>query len=169
MISNIRKVDILEIDRVCEILCSVVGYMKSIGFTQWDDEYPNRDILIDDIEKGELYGTYIDGTLVGFIVINDHQEPEYKGIKFKYDEPCLVVHRLQVDPIYRGKKIGYSLMIFAEDVAKKAGYKSVRLDTRCDNEPAIGLYTKLGYKKRGHVHFSRMMEYEFPCFEKSIE
>jgi ribosomal protein S18 acetylase RimI-like enzyme len=168
MQKEIRKIDILEIDKVSEILNSVVGHMKKIGFTQWNDEYPTRDILLNDIKNRELYGAYIDDTLAGFVVLNDHQEPEYQKVEFEYEEPCLVVHRLQVDPSYRGKNIGYDLMKFAEENAKKAGCKSIRLDTREDNMPAIGLYTKLGYKKRGHVHFPHMMEYEFPCFEKSV-
>lgn len=168
MAFKINKVEISEIDRVCEILKSVVAYMKKIGFTQWDDDYPRRDILQRDIELNQLYGAYKDSKLVGFIALTNNQDEEYNDIAWQYKSPYLIVHRLQVDPAFRGQRIGYGLMIFAEKLAKDTGCKSIRLDTRQDNTSAINLYIKLGYKIQGHVHFPRMIEYEFPCFEKEI-
>ncbi len=165
---QIKKVGIDEINRVCEILSGVISHMKSIGFTQWDDSYPTREILKRDIEYSCLFGAYSDGKLIGFSALNQHQSEEYEDIIWEYGEPCLVVHRLQIDPAYRGHGIAYDIMLFAERLAKEQGYKAIRLDTRCDNTPAIKLYEKLGYQKRGHVHFPRMMAYEFPCFEKEI-
>jgi ribosomal protein S18 acetylase RimI-like enzyme len=142
--------------------------MKSIGFTQWNEDYPTREILERDIEYGCLFGAYSNEKLAGFAALNEHQSEEYEKILWKFGEPYLVVHRLQVDPSYRGKGIAYLIMLFADRLAKERGYKAIRLDTRQDNIPAIALYEKLGYQKRGHVHFPRMMEYEFPCFEKEI-
>ncbi len=163
-----RQVHTNEINRVCEVLSNVVSHMKSIGFTQWDEGYPNKDVLEKDIAYHNLHGAYKDTVLVGFVALNNHQEEEYKDISWQYDEPCLVVHRLQVDPIYRGQNIAYKLIQYAEHLAKDTGCKSIRLDTRCDNIPAIKLYEKLGYEKCWHVHFPRMPLYKFPCFEKEI-
>ena len=165
---EIKKVSLKEIDAVCNILCNVISHMKSIGFTQWNEDYPTREILERDIEYGCLFGAYSNEKLAGFAALNEHQSEEYEEILWKFGEPYLVVHRLQVDPAYRGKGIAYLIMLFAERLAKERGCKAIRLDTRQDNIPAIALYEKLGYQKRGHVHFPRMMEYEFPCFEKEI-
>jgi len=169
MNTSIRQIASHEIDKVCEILKSVVAHMVSIGFTQWGDDYPTREILLKDIERRELYGAYIDDLLTGFVAINSHQSKEYEEIKWQFGVPYLVVHRLQVAPKHRGQNIGFDLMIYVEALAKEKGCKSIRLDTRCDNIPANKLYEKLGYKQRGHVHFPRMMEFEFPCFEKEIK
>ena len=59
-------------------------------------------------------------------------------------------------------------MLFAEILANETECNSIRLDTRQDNIAAVKLYEKLNYKKRGHVHFTSMIDYEFPCFEKEI-
>lgn len=168
MVCKIRLIDKNEIDKVCEILSCVISHMKSIGFDQWDDDYPTRDNFARDIMRGDLYGAYLDGALAGFVALNSRQSEEYCDITWKYSEPCLVVHRLQVDPKLRGKRIAYDLMVFAENLARDKGLSSIRLDTRSDNTPALKLYAKLGYIIRGHVHFPRMMEYEFPCLEKKI-
>jgi ribosomal protein S18 acetylase RimI-like enzyme len=168
MENEIRKVSSRELDRVCEILAEVIAHMKSIGFTQWDEEYPTREILMRDIEYDCLYGVYHNGVLIGFAALNGHQSKEYEEIAWQFGEPYLVVHRLQVDPAYRGRHVAYDLMLFAETLAKDTGCKAIRLDTREDNTAANRLYEKLRYDKRGIVHFPRMMEYDFYCFEKEI-
>ncbi len=165
----IKQIKTQELDIVCEIMNAVVFTMKASGFTQWDKDYPTREILLKDVERGELYGAYIGDIIAGFAAINRHQSEEYCEIPWKFGDAFLVVHRLQVDPIFRGKHIAYEIMLFAEKLAKEQGLKSIRLDTRYDNVPAISLYSKLGYVKRGHVHFPRMIEYEFPCLEKEIK
>lgn len=164
-----KKVQISEIDKVWLITKAVVAHMKSIGFTQWNEDYPTLDVLLEDINLGNLYGAYIKDVLTGFVALNNNQAKEYTDIPFKFDEPCLVVHRLQVDPLYRGMHIGHDLMIHAQHIAKQKNCKSIRLDTRYDNIAAMSLYKNLGYKRRGHVHFARMIEYVFPCFEKEIK
>jgi ribosomal protein S18 acetylase RimI-like enzyme len=168
MNTEIKQIMPHELDKACEILSSVVAHMKKIGFTQWDEGYPRRDILEKDIQKSELYGAYINGTLAGFAVINSAQDKQYESIRWQYGILYLVVHRLQIDPTFRGQGIAYDLMIYAEKLAKEQGAKAIRLDTRHDNTPAIKLYEKLGYKKRGIVHFPRMPEEDFICFEKRI-
>ncbi len=168
MNAEIRLINPEELDRVCEILASVIAHMKKIGFTQWDEGYPRRDILEADISKKELYGAYINNKLAGFTVINSHQDKQYEDITWQNGEPYIIVHRLQVDPAYRGQGIAYDLMLYAEKLAKSKSAKAIRLDTRFDNLPATKLYEKLGYKKRGIVHFPRMIEYDFICFEKEI-
>ena len=153
---------------MCGILSSVVAHMKKTGFTQWGEDYPTREILMRDIDYGSLYGYYIEGALIGFTALDSHQSAEYEAISWQCGEPYIVVHRLQVDPAFRGRHAAYLLMLFAEKLAKDTGCRAIRLDTRCDNTAAVALYEKLGYEKRGHVHFPRMPEYEFPCFEKEI-
>ncbi len=165
---EIKKINPQEIDKVCEILANVIAHMRKIGFTQWDEGYPRRDILEADIARKDLYGAYIGDTLAGFTVINNYQDSEYESIKWLSEGTFFVIHRLQVDPTFRGQGIAYALMLYAEQLAKSHNGKAIRLDTRFDNIPAIKLYEKLGYVKRGIVHFPRMMEYEFICFEKRI-
>ena len=165
---KIKKIMPDEIERVCEILAAVIAHMKDIGFTQWDEGYPRRDILERDIALGELYGAYCDKSLAGFAVLNSRQDSEYEDIPWQCGDSYLVVHRLQVDPALRGQGIAYDLMIYAEELAKEVGAAAIRLDTRCDNVAAVSLYEKLGYKKRGVVHFPRMIEYDFICFEKAV-
>ena len=95
---NIKKVEIPEIDRVCDILKNVVSHMKSIRFDKWSDSYPTRPILYEDIKLGHQLGAYFDIELTGFIALLIDQPEAYAEIPFLFEITCLVVQRLQVDP-----------------------------------------------------------------------
>ena len=51
---------------------------------------------------------------------------------------------------YWGKGIGSELMSRLISFSKDAGYKSIYLDVRADNERAISLYEKFGFKSIGY-------------------
>lgn len=60
------------------------------------------------------------------------------------NDPC--VFSIYVDPQYRKKKIGHSLMIATEEDILKKGYNKVTLSTRTIN-PAQYLFNKLQYNE----------------------
>ncbi|MEX0852771.1 MAG: GNAT family N-acetyltransferase [Bauldia sp.] len=51
----------------------------------------------------------------------------------------------------RGSGLARALMADAERLAARRGSRAVRLEVRCDNQPAIRLYERLGYRRIG-VH-----------------
>lgn len=54
--------------------------------------------------------------------------------------------RLFVRPAYRGQGIGRALSVKIIDVARKKGYKKMRLDTMASMNEAISIYGKLGFR-----------------------
>lgn len=50
----------------------------------------------------------------------------------------------------RGKGVGSALLEGAEQLAAKRGCAALRLEVRKDNDSAIRLYERLGYKRIGH-------------------
>lgn len=59
----------------------------------------------------------------------------------------------------RGKKIGERLLSFSVSELQKEGIKSLYLDVRESNSPAISLYKKMGFEEIG----IRKRFYENPC------
>ncbi len=51
---------------------------------------------------------------------------------------------------HRGKRIGERLVTSTVAHASRNGVKRIDLEVRADNLPAIGLYTKLGFRTEGH-------------------
>ncbi len=165
---DIRKAREEDIPRLCDILKAVVRHMHETGFDQWDEHYPTKAIIQRDIAEGICYIYHTGEQIAGFVMLDQNQPDEYAAIDFQFGTPYLCVHRLAIDPLYHRQGIAKAMMCFAESYAKSLGCTAIRLDTRHDNIGALKLYDSLGYIHRGHVHFPRAMEHEFPCMEKKL-
>lgn len=56
------------------------------------------------------------------------------------------VNAVATAAVYRGRRIGHELMVFAEQLAGESRAAAVSLIVAEDNVPAMGLYRKLGYQ-----------------------
>ena len=74
------------------------------------------------------------GDVIGFVVVNsDGNEAEIRSFGIK--------------PKYRKKGLGKNLLELSLSILIKNGFKVVYLDVTLENKPALGLYSKLGFKK----------------------
>ena len=74
----------------------VTGMLKN-GVDQWDDAYPNTEIISEDLNVGTYYVAEIDKTLIGGINIDQNQDDTYLEIDWEdKSDSFLVVHRLGV-------------------------------------------------------------------------
>ncbi|WP_320051957.1 GNAT family N-acetyltransferase [uncultured Acetobacteroides sp.] len=163
MIRQSKKRDAAKLMAVVKAASSA---MLAKGIDQWDEIYPNSDVLKDDIGKGELFVLEENGAIKGMVVLNEFQDKEYADVCWALTEGRqLVVHRLCVHPDYQGVGVGKRLMAFAEDYAQRNGYSSIRLDCFTQNPASVALYERLGYAKAGTVTFRKGVFY---CFEKAI-
>jgi N-acetylglutamate synthase-like GNAT family acetyltransferase len=64
----------------------------------------------------------------------------------KVDNQCVRLRQMAVQNNLQGKGIGASMMNYAENVARDAGYQKVIMHAR---KTATGFYEKLGYKISG--------------------
>jgi ribosomal protein S18 acetylase RimI-like enzyme len=138
------------------------------GINQWDDQYPNPDSILHDLEDGNLFIAELREKLVGAVALNQEQEPEYSAMPWVCPSPCLVVHRLCVSPVHQGNGIGSALMRFAEQRATGDGLGSIRLDVYSGNPRVVNLYQHLGYKIVGQFKYPSR-DLPFLCMEKRID
>ena len=82
------------------------------------------------IENKNIIGYYDNDNLVGFIIY----ESLFEVIDILY---------IVVDPIYRRKGIGYTLVKYLIDNFE---FEKIMLEVRCDNSNAIKLYKKFNFK-----------------------
>jgi ribosomal protein S18 acetylase RimI-like enzyme len=158
-----------DLDSLIELFDSVVKHLRQNGIYQWDSQYPNRDVVRDDIETSCLYGIVEGSNYIGAIAISEQQEAEY--LTLNWDDTkgkALCIHRLVIHPNNQGKGIGKKLLQFAEATASNNGYSSIRLDAYSDNPVALCLYERNGYVRKGEVIFPRR-ELPFICYEKLIQ
>jgi ribosomal protein S18 acetylase RimI-like enzyme len=157
-----------DIEDIMALVRRVVPLMRADGNLQWDDEYPNVAVFEKDIRLRQLWGAEIDGELAGFAAITTDQEPEYAEVGWNVDEPAIVVHRLAVDPAFRGKGAAASLMLHAETIATERGISILRVDTNVQNQATQRLFPKLGYAFAGETSFGFRPGLSFYCYEKQL-
>ncbi|MFA9398088.1 MAG: GNAT family N-acetyltransferase [Clostridiaceae bacterium] len=156
-----------EVYDIVKIIKNAVLDMEAQGIYQWDDIYPNEEDINNDIYGNNLFVYIEDNIIKGIVVLNESQDKEYQNIKWKYNEPKnLVIHRLCIDPEYKGRGIATTLIKYAERFSKENGYISIRLDAFTENNNACRLYEKNGYEKRGIISFRKG---EFFCLEKEMK
>lgn len=74
---SIQKLNLSYLETLTDILSRVVQHLISNGIDQWDDKYPNAEILVRDLESQWAYGLFCDSKLTGYIVLNEYQDKEY--------------------------------------------------------------------------------------------
>ncbi|MDM5157090.1 GNAT family N-acetyltransferase [Bacillus sp. DX1.1] len=139
---------------------------------QWDDSYPTRESIAYHLENNELYCLFKDTALVGAVILNEWQSPEYTLIDWtKTEGRFLIVHSFVIHPIAQGKGYSKILLSFWEDYTKKNKYTGIRLDAFTGNPVSLRLYETNDYKCRGAVYFaSKPVPYNwYNCYEKIVE
>ncbi|MCQ2087713.1 MAG: GNAT family N-acetyltransferase [Bacilli bacterium] len=170
---EIKKINLDEIDRVMVIINDAKRLLGNHSL-QWQQGYPNEETMKADIVNNDLYGCYINSTLVGIVALvqglNINYTEIYEGswIKETSDDD-LVIHRIAVKEEFHKMKIGQALMEFAEKYAKEKGKTSIKIDTHVKNIPMQTLCKNNGYEYRGIIYLKRAeVDNSRLAFEKTI-
>ncbi|MBP1772619.1 MAG: family acetyltransferase [Holophagaceae bacterium] len=165
---QVRLGTLADVAEVMALVRRVVPPMNAQGNFQWDAQYPNAAVFKDDAAAGQLWLAEVDGRLAGVAAITTDQEPEYAEVGWDLGEEAVVVHRLAVDPAFRGRGVAMALMLQAEAVARSRGIGVLRVDTNTRNEATQRLFPKLGYVKAGEIGLGFRPGLRFCCFEKRL-
>jgi len=165
----IRKAEISDLQNIMKMYKSCVTGMVKNGINQWDDAYPNTEIISEDLNAGTYYVAEMDETIIGGINIDNNQDDTYLHLDWEdKSDSFLVVHRLGVKEEFWNKKIGKDLMLFTEKLVIEKGMKSIRLDTYSGNPKAMDFYKRLGYTELGTIDLKPEKD-KYYCFEKIIK
>ena len=164
----IQPAELGDAPSVMEILTLCIRDMRINGVDQWDETYPNLQIIEDDARSRSLFVAREDDMCVGSVCLNDVQPAEYRSVPWRHTGGrALIVHRLCVLPERQRRGVGRRLMEFAGDYAREHGFACIRLEVYVGAQRALALYERLGYQRAGQVRFPRR-RLPFDCFELSI-
>jgi ribosomal protein S18 acetylase RimI-like enzyme len=165
----IRKANKTDLENIMLMYKSCVAGMVENGIDQWDETYPNTEIISEDLNVGTYYVSEMDGTIIAGINIDKNQDDTYLALDWEdKSDSFLVVHRLGVKEEFWNKKIGKNMMLFTEKLVIEKGLKSIRLDTYSGNPKAMEFYRRLGYSELGTIDLKPNKD-KYHCFEKIIK
>ncbi len=64
---------------------------------------------------------------------------------------CCELQKLYLDDSVKGRGLGYDMISFIEEQARRKGYRRIYLETHTNLQAAIHLYEKCGYKEIGRL------------------
>lgn len=155
-----------NLNEVFNIFIDAIKEMDTNNINQWDNLYPDKNTLKEDISKRELYIGLLDKKVACAYVINKECDEQYENGKWNYpNAKFIVIHRLCVNPEFQNKGIGTATMIHIENELKKNNIETIRLDAFTLNPYALNMYNKLGYQKVGIANWRKG---QFYLMEKKI-
>lgn len=152
---HFRKATISEIPSIWNILQLAIQRRKEEGSDQWQDGYPNPEVVQKDIEKEQGFVLTDEETIVGYCAILIKDEPQYAKIEGQWltNDDFVVFHRVAISETYLGKGCAQKMIGLIEDFALDNNIYSVKADTNFDNIGMIKVFKKLGYTYCGEVYF----------------
>lgn len=155
----IRKTRDEDLGQVMEIIHLAQENFRKLSIDQWQNGYPNEEIIKQDMEKGQSYVFEQEGRIDGTAVISCEREWTYDRIKggswVTGDEKAyLVIHRIATHD--RAKRTGTAgrVLKYAEELGRELGRQSIRIDTHPDNHAMRKFLEKQGFCFCGHIYLS---------------
>ena len=150
------KADKNQIEEVFSVFSAAINNMEKQDIHQWDEIYPDKDIITEDITHKRMYTGTIEDKIAVCFVLSEEYDEEYKNGKWQWPESKFcVIHRLCVNPDFQNRGIAKETLKYIEELCKTEGYNSIRLDCFTENPYSRKLYDKAGYSVVGYADWRK--------------
>ena len=150
----VRQAETGEAAEVFALIEAARAYFKKNGIDQWQHGQPNFSTVEDDIAKKRLWIVAADKKIIAIASFLFGEEPYYNtlsGGRWLYDGEYCAIHRVAVDPLYKGHGIAGTIFEAARKLCVSNGVKSLRIDTHRDNKSMARAIEKFDFIKCGVV------------------
>lgn len=155
---EIRKTKECDLVRLIPIFDEARATIAALGIDQWQNGYPNREVILADIKKTRSYCVLVDGEICATFALIKNGEPTYNEI---FDgewltgngrESYFAIHRVAISVKCRGKGLSTAIINYCTEEAKKASKKSIRIDTHKENIVMRKMLEKHGFIHCGTIY-----------------
>ena len=159
MEENIFSIEVPKITDL-EIIDKIAVQVHDCHVEWRPDIFEHTDSIIDKEELERLIETNCifvikkDNIIVGYVLLSS-KEGKKNGYKYRKQ---LEIEAMGIDKEYRNQGIGTRLLEFVKEYGKNNNYTDLRLTVNEENENAIHLYEKVGFKIRNiayTLHFDK--------------
>lgn len=150
----VRKTEEKDLDKVMEIIQQAKDYLYAQGIDQWQDGYPNRESIQEDIKNGISY-VLEEEEIVGTCAISFEKDPYYDVIEegnWLNEEVYGVVHRIAIQKDKKGHAYAKEFLDYATKQAQENQIHNLRVDTHKDNLSMQQFLKKNGFLYCGIIY-----------------
>ena len=151
-----RKSEKSDAVQIMSIVNQAKAYLKSLGIDQWQNGYPNEDIINQDISQRAGYVLSDNDSIVATVAMFFGIEPTYNKIDGEWlsgnNENYCTIHRLAVDNAK--KNMGNSSLILQniQEICKQRNMSHIRVDTHNENVAMRQFLQKNGFIYCGTIY-----------------
>ena len=149
-----------DLPALMEIFDEARGTIAALGINQWQNGYPNADVISEDIDRRCSYCVTLDSKICGTFALIDNGEPTYDKIfdgHWKSGEDSqnyIAIHRVAVAVSSRGRGVSTKIIEYATDYARRLSRDSLRIDTHRGNVVMRRMLEKHGFEYCGIIYLS---------------
>jgi len=143
---------------------AVKAFYRPKGLTDWDDDYPDREILSEDLECRRIRILQDGDKIIG--AVSFEEEDDVSRLELPWEGArAMVFARLCVAPEFRGRRLAEELLLRLLAEAESLGYDSARILCAKVTIPARKLYERMKFRQMGSV---TLYGKDFWIYEKMI-
>ncbi len=157
---EIRRTNIEELDAIMPIFDEARRTIATLGIDQWQNGYPSREIIENDIKKAQSYCVVSNREIVGTFALIDDGEPTYDRIfdgewltGYKKSE-YFAIHRVAISLKNRGSGVSTEIINYCASEAINSRRISLRIDTHRGNIVMRKMLEKHGFIHCGTIYLS---------------
>ncbi|MBK1813589.1 GNAT family N-acetyltransferase [Clostridium sp. YIM B02505] len=144
-----------DISSIMNIIKQAQTYFKENGIDQWQNGYPNEEVIKNDIENEHSHVLLKDNNVVGTAAISFDGEKTYDNIhegQWLSNDAFAVIHRIAVDNEYKGLGLSAIIIKAVEELCINKGVHSIKVDTHEENLSMQRLLKKNGFQYCGIIY-----------------
>lgn len=139
-----------DLDKIFRLFNSAIAYQQQNGYELWP-RFSHEMIEKEMAEK--RHWKIVEGNGIACIFSVLYNDPLIWGEK-RDREPSVYLHRIAVNPAYKGRRLMELIKNWAMDHARQTGKKFVRMDTWGHNENIRQYYISCGFRYLGQQHLT---------------
>ncbi|NLL66093.1 MAG: GNAT family N-acetyltransferase [Clostridiaceae bacterium] len=150
-----RNATLADIDRILEIIKQAKEYLRNAGVNQWQNDYPDRNILESDIDRKIGYVLINDAAIVATVAVSFNDEKTYEKIyegNWITDDEYAVIHRIAVDNNFKGQRLSSIIISKVEEICLNRNIHSIKVDTHRKNVSMRKMLSNNDFKYCGIIY-----------------
>lgn len=152
---QIRKAIPADAESIMQIFRQAQTCLRVQGVNQWQNGYPNMEIVDMDIMSENCLVCVVNGLIGASFVLTFEPEVTYDCIysgQWLSEGQYGIIHRMAAADLFKGRGLGAEMIKMAEQIALSRGIRSIKVDTHRDNNPMQNLLRNNKFQYCGVIY-----------------
>jgi len=169
---KLRQAQHIDIEVIMPIIKEAQIALAKLNIDQWQNGYPSKEIIENDINQGFGYVVECEGEVIAYCAVVFNYEPTYTKIEngqWLSNGEFVVAHRIAIKENCKGQGVATFLMHKIIALASEKNIKSFKIDTHEGNIVMQKLLKKTGFEYCGIIYLENGdKRLAFECFSNFV-